>query len=224
LSEQLLMEQQSAEPIRLRIIFAKTDAMRYTSHLDLHRTWERTIRRANLPLAYTQGFNPHPRINLASALPLGFTSECEVVDIWLEEDRSLEEVTSALNRAGPPGILLREVRKVDLRSPTLQTILVSTDYTITFLDPFPELEDRLADLLASKSLERERRGKAYDLRPLILSADRLNQDERSLARLHVRLSAQEGATGRPEEVIEALGATPTHCRVHRTGLNFSEGV
>ena len=74
------MESQYVGPIRLRIVFAKTEAMRYTSHLDLHRTWERTIRRANLPLAYSQGYNPHPRINLASALPLGFTSDCEVVE------------------------------------------------------------------------------------------------------------------------------------------------
>ena len=60
--------------------------MRFTGHLDLHRAWERTFRRAGLPLAYSQGFNPHPRLNLASALPLGFTSEGEVIDVWLEQD------------------------------------------------------------------------------------------------------------------------------------------
>ncbi len=216
------MDHVHANPIRLRIVFSKTEAMRYTSHLDLHRTWERTIRRANLPLAYSQGYNPHPRINLASALPLGFTSDCEVIDIWLEQDRSLEQVTSALNRAAPPGVRLREVRKVDLSAPTLQTILLSTDYIITFLDPFPELEERLSNLLKAESLERERRGKSYDLRPLIFAAERMDDDEQSHTRLHVRLSAQEGATGRPEEVIAALGMIPTHCRVHRTDLNFSE--
>jgi radical SAM-linked protein len=216
------MDQQNINPIRLRIIFAKTEAMRYTSHLDLHRTWERTIRRANLPLAYSQGYNPHPRLNLASALPLGFTSDCEVIDIWLEEDRQVDEVTAALNRAAPPGVKLQEVRKVDLRAPTLQTMLVSTDYVITFLDPFPDLDQRLADLLKAESLERQRRGKAYDLRPLIFAAERMQDDGQAHARLQVRLSAQEGATGRPEEVIEALGAMPTHCRVHRIGLNFSE--
>ncbi len=59
---------------RLRLTFAKTAAMRYTGHLDLHTTWERTLRRARLPLAYSQGFHPQPKIQLASALPLGFTS------------------------------------------------------------------------------------------------------------------------------------------------------
>ena len=216
------MEPQNTELTRLRIVFAKTDAMRYTSHLDLHRTWERTIRRANLPLAYSQGYNPHPRINLASALPLGFTSDCEVIDIWLEHDRPLEQVTAALNKAAPPGLKLQEVRKVELRAPTLQTILTSTDYVITFLDPFPELDDRLAVLLKAEILEQERRGKVYNLRPLIVSAERFESDQSEHARLRVRLSAQEGATGRPEEVIKALRAEPTHCRVHRIGLNFSE--
>ena len=216
------MESQYIGPIRLRIVFAKTEAMRYTSHLDLHRTWERTIRRANLPLAYSQGYNPHPRINLASALPLGFTSDCEVIDIWLEQDRTLTQVTTALDMAAPPGIELQEVRKVDLRAPTLQTVLTSTDYIITFLDPFNELDDRLKVLLQAENLERERRGKIYDLRPLIFTAERLTDDEHGHARLCVQLSAQEGATGRPEEVIEALGAEPTHCRVHRIGLNFSD--
>jgi radical SAM-linked protein len=224
LSEIVVKENTDPVPVRLRIIFSKTDAMRYTSHLDLHRTWERTMRRANLPLAYSQGYNPHPRINLASALPLGFTSECEIVDIWLEEDRPLEAITTALTRAAPPGVKLQIIRKVDLRAPTLQTILSSTDYIITFLDHFPELDGLLAELLNAEKLERERRGKQYDLRPLILAAEQLDDDDQSHARLYIRLSALEGATGRPEEVIEALGAKPTHCRVHRTGLNFSESV
>lgn len=224
MSETAVTEHTNLEPTRLRIIFSKTEAMRYTSHLDLHRTWERTMRRARLPLAYSQGYNPHPRINLASALPLGFTSECEIVDIWLEDDRSLDEIASALDQAAPPGVKLQVVRKVDLRAPTLQTILISTDYIITFLDDFPELDGRLAELLNAESLERDRRGKRYDLRPLILAAQCLSDDEQSHARLHICLSALEGATGRPEEVIEALGALPTHCRVHRTSLNFAESV
>ena len=72
--------------MRIRVTFSKTYHMRYTSHLDVHRTWERTLRRARLPLAYSQGFNPRPKINLAAALPLGFTSDCEIVEFWLDEE------------------------------------------------------------------------------------------------------------------------------------------
>jgi hypothetical protein len=71
--------------MRIRLIFSKTGSLRYTGHLDLHTIWERTIRRAGLPLMYTQGFHPGPKIQLASALPLGFIGRCEIVDIWLDE-------------------------------------------------------------------------------------------------------------------------------------------
>ena len=77
--------------------------MRYTSHLDVHRTWERTLRRARLPLAYSQGFNKRPKINLAVALPLGFTSDCELVEFWLDGTPTLSEVESRLREAAPSG-------------------------------------------------------------------------------------------------------------------------
>lgn len=206
--------------MRLRITFAKTDAMRYTGHLDLHRTWERTMRRARLPLAYSQGFNPHPRINLASALPLGFTSQEEVVDIWLEKSLPIPEISAALERAAPPGIQIKEVQEIDEHEPTLQTVLEASDFIITLLEPLPDLDKRLSALEAAESLPRERRGKPYDLRPLIEAIERLPDNERGQARLSVRLTAHEGATGRPEAVIEALGARPEATRVLRVKLIF----
>ena len=72
--------------MRIRITFSKSGAMQYVGHLDLHRSWERTFRRSGLPLAYSQGFHPQPRLNLACALPRGFTSQCEIFDAWLEQD------------------------------------------------------------------------------------------------------------------------------------------
>lgn len=194
--------------------------MRYTSHLDLHRAWERTIRRANLPLAYTQGFRPHPRINLASALPLGFTSQDEVVDIWLENDLRLEEIEAALNGSLPPGMQICSVDTVSDRDPTLQTQLLAAEYLITLLEPLPELETRLQAICRSDRLPRQRRGKAYDLRPLLLELRQFADDEDGQQRLLAVLAAQEGATGRPEEVILALGGDPTLARVQRTRLVF----
>ncbi len=67
--------------MRVRVIFSKTGALRYIGHLDLNTIWERAARRAGLPLAYTQGFHPQPKMNFASALPLGFSSRCEVMDM-----------------------------------------------------------------------------------------------------------------------------------------------
>jgi len=206
--------------MRIRITFAKTEAMRFTSHLDLHRTWERTFRRAGLPLAYTQGFNPHPRINLAAALPLGFTGSQEVVDTILEQELPLEEIIAALRRAAPPGLEILTLEEVPQGQPALQTRLIASEYVLTFLDPQPELEPRLQQLLDAPSLPRERRGKPYDLRPLIYSAALLPPDESGCQRVRLELSSREGATGRPDEVVHALTGDPLAARIHRTRLIF----
>ena len=206
--------------IRLRITFAKTPAMRYTGHLDLHRAWERTFRRAGLPLAYSQGFNPHPRLNLASALPLGFTGEAEVIDAWLDEDLPLSEVQSALQPVLPPGLQLVTIESVDLHLPALQTVLEASEYRLVFLEPFPALEEHVSALLSASSLPRRWRERDYDLRPLVLDIHLLPADSAGLPQLSLRLSAREAATGRPEEVVSALGRDPNLARVHRTRLLF----
>jgi len=215
--------------IRTRITFAKTPAMRYTGHLDLHRAWERTFRRAGLPLAYSEGFNPHPRLNLASALPLGFTGACEVIDAWLEQDLPLPDIQAALQCALPPGLQVTQIETVDLRLPALQTELEASEYSITFLEPCPELADRVQALLSALSLPRQRRERDYDLRPLILDIQILPMgashplDGSGQPQLNLRLVAREGATGRPEEVIAALGYDPQLVRVHRNRLLFRVG-
>jgi radical SAM-linked protein len=207
--------------MRVRITFSKTDAMRFTGHLDLHRTWERTVRRAGLPLAYSQGFAPHPRINLASALPLGFTSDCELVDIWLEHDLPVADIQIALEQAAPPGMRIRGCVQVDDRLPSLQSVMEASDFSITFLDPIHDLEPRYRELMDANDLPRSWRGKPYDLRPLILDAFMLPVDSQSRPRLSIRLSSREAATGRPEEVVAALGVDPSSVRVHRERLIYS---
>jgi len=209
--------------IRTRITFAKTPAMRFTGHLDLHRAWERTFRRAGLPLAYSEGFNPHPRLNLASALPLGFTGAGEVIDAWLEQDLPLSEIQAALQRALPPGLQVTQIETVDLRLPALQIELEASEYNLTFLEPFPELADRVQALLSAISLPRQRRERDYDLRPLIMDIQILPPDGLDRPQLNVCLVAREGATGRPEEVIAALGYDPQLVRVHRNRLLFRVG-
>ncbi len=206
--------------MRLRITFAKTDEMRFTGHLDLHRTWERIFRRAGLPLAYSQGYHPQPRINLACALPLGFTSQAELVDVWLEENLPLDLVRDAIKGALPPGLSLIDVQEAELRAPSLQTLVVASEYLVTLLDPVDRLDEKLEEVVKSSTLPRDRRGKHYDLRPLILELARLSDDENGHGRLKMRLAAEEGATGRPEEVLNALDIAPESARVHRTTLFF----
>ena len=89
---------------RLRIVFGKFGALKYTSNLDVAKIWERVLRRADLPLLYSQGFNTRPRLQLATALPLGITSECELLDVSLREEISLEGIREALLAVSPEGL------------------------------------------------------------------------------------------------------------------------
>lgn len=208
--------------MRIRITFSKTDAMRYTGHLDLHQAWERTFRRAGLPLAYTQGFSPHPRLNLASALPLGFTGQAELLDAWLEKELPLDQVTELLRKASPPGISIQEIHVIEVQLPALQTLVQANQYTITFLDPVEHLDQGVQKLMAAEKLPRRRRDKDYDLRPLIFSLQPLPPDESGRQVLSTSLSASEGATGRPEEILEVLGIPPSSARFHRTRILLRE--
>jgi radical SAM-linked protein len=203
--------------MRLRITFSKTGPLRYISHLDLHTLWERAARRAGLPLAYSQGFHPQPKINLASALPLGFASRCEVLDMRLNEAVDLAELPARLQAVMPAGIGIISVAAVDEAAPALQTQLTSAEYEVTLTDPVEAsgLERGIAALLANTALPRERRGRAYDLRPLIEKLELLADNK-----LRMQLSAREGATGRPDEVLAALQLPSETAHVERTRLIF----
>jgi len=214
--------------MRLRITFIKTGALRYTGHLDLHKILERTVRRAGLPLAYTRGFHPGPRIQLAAALPLGFSSRAELVDLWLDETEGpvARPAPELLQAAAPPGLTVLEVVEVDSRAPALQNLVASAEYEVTLLDPLEadELGRKLSAVMAAASLPRERRGKPYDLRPLIESLELLPADGSGLQRIGMRLAAREGATGRPEEVLDVLGIPFEATRIERTRLNFKTDI
>lgn len=208
---------------RFRITYSRGDALRYTGHLDTHLVWERTLRRAGVPLAYTQGFNPRPRLQMACALPLGFLSRCEMIDFWVElaaEAPAPEAATISALIAGaiPPGLEIQQVEAVDLSQPALQTLVQSAEYTAAPLDPpdLPRLHASVNAILDAETLPRERRGKPYDLRPLVEGLE-VNETG-SQVTITMRLAARDGATGRPEEVLDALGLDPAAFRVERTTL------
>lgn len=203
--------------MRIRITFAKQGALRYTGHLDLHRLWERAARRAELPLAYSQGFHPQPKIAIAAALPLGFSSRCEVMDMRLEHEISLDGLSDKLQQTLPTGIRVSNVETVDEKLPALQTLVASAEYEVTLTEAVdgPELKRRIDAAMEADSIVRERRGKTYDLRPLI---EELNI--RAGDKIFMRLAAREGATGRPEEVLDMLGIAFEGTRIERTQIIF----
>ena len=202
-----------AATARMRLIFSKEGATRYISHLDLARALERALNRAALPVAYTQGFNRRPRLSLAAALPLGYTGAAEVADVWLVEPVAPATFMAQLAAKMPPGIGLRAVHETPLIGPSLQQQLAESIYEVAFAEAVdgPALRDAVAALLAAPTLLREKkrtkdgRPQQFDLRPLILALD-VTEGAGPLLRLRLVHTATQ--TGRPDDVLDALGLDP----------------
>ncbi len=116
---------------RLRIKFGKQGEMALLSHLDLMRLFDRAIRRANLPIAYSEGFHPSARIMLANALPLGATSSGEIMDVELHQTCDPQDFLRQLQAQLPAEIPLYEVSEVPVQSPANTQLLVATQYRLT---------------------------------------------------------------------------------------------
>lgn len=191
---------------RWRITFSKTEAMRYTGHLDLILTWERTFRRSGLPLSYSEGYSPRPIINLAAPLPLGYTSCGELGDFWLSEIISKTDFEKALRKALPPGLDLKHCTEIpDLHGDKLPNLVQSATYSIKIADQITDLTTLVSKLLTRQQIIRTRKGKTYDLRPLIIDLAAVNPPESGFTTLKTTLKLLPGATGRPDELLLELG-------------------
>jgi len=207
--------------IRCRILYQKKEELRYTGNLDLQKIWERFLRRAGLPIAYSQGFHPQPRIQQACPLPLGFLSTAELIDIFLEDDTlEPEQIGRLLQEMPYPGIGVLSIDVVSPTEPSLSSRVISSQIRAEFLDPVDDtnIQGRLNRLIASTSLPRTRRDKSYDLRPLIESIEIIPTRQDQPVALQMTLAACQGATGRPEEVVAELGLDPFAMRYIRTGI------
>ena len=116
---------------RLRVWFGKVGDMALVGHLDLIRLFDRVVRRADLPISFTGGFHPNPRISLASALPLGVTSTGEIADFELTESIDVESFRSKLAAKLPENIPIYKVEPIDLKAPSASQLLEAAEYVIT---------------------------------------------------------------------------------------------
>jgi radical SAM-linked protein len=210
---------------RLRVTFAKGPQLKYISHLDLTLTWERALRRAGVPLAYSQGFNPQARLQLASALPLGYTGTAEVMDVILDEPMPPAEFSARVHPVLPAGLTISAVEEVEIKSPSLQSVLRRAEYRVTAEAWLPtnELNERISDLLAADRLEqqrvRRRRVETFDLR-LLVDDVRLETVGEGQMVLWMRLSAGQEGNARPDAVLSALGLSEALTQIERTKLLF----
>lgn len=210
---------------RLRLVFAKKKQIKYIGHLDLVLAWERALRRAQIPLAYSKGFNPRPKIQVASSLPVGTTGSAEIMDImttqWVDPAEALARIRPAL----PVGIELYSVEPIPLKAPTLQHLLRQADYRVMVETDLPveELTRRIESLLAAAELPQTRQRKkqleTIDLRPWLyeLAVESVGPGE---VYLRMRLAAGQFGNLRPEEVLKALDLADNWAEVDRTRLIF----
>ncbi len=205
---------------RVRVTYYKGEDLRFISHLDMQRLWERLLRRSGLPIRYSQGYHPRARLNLASALPLGFTSEVEILDFWMNEFWSIEEIYDRLTASAPPGLTIKSLEYVELSENALQTRIKASIYQVKFYDNQlkEQISTKAQSLLDADQIIHTRRKKTYDLRPLILDIKIKEDIVSSQLMLILELCAEPGATGRPDEVLSELGYQNTDYWVKRTAI------
>src|SRR5512136_1884193 len=141
---------------RLRITFTRDETLKYIGHLDMARTWQRITRRANLPLAYSEGFNPQPRLSFAAALPVGCTSDHEELDLVLWPACVIGDVKTQLDRALPPGMKVISIEELPLNAPALQMQLIATEFEITAggVETIGSLNERVQQFNAAQEVMR----------------------------------------------------------------------
>ncbi len=214
-------------PQRLRVTYRKADALRYVGHLDLMRTWERSLRRASLPLAYTQGFSPHARLALGAPLAVGFEGDAELLDAWMSPPVAPLDVVKALSGELPDGLSVVAVEEIAHEEPSLQSAITSATFELVFdradIDA-TELQWRIDGLLATHELEwedqRGQKTRIYDLRATIRDLGVRTERNRVVVAMH--LEARDGLTGRPLSVLDALGERARPRERRRTGLRLNE--
>lgn len=208
---------------RLRVKFSRGDELKFISHLDIMRLWERALRRAQIKLAYSEGFNPRPRISLAVPLAVGVTSEAELMDVLVKGTVSPHWFTSSVSRQLPPGIEISAVYQIAGNLPSLQSQVRFAEYKVLVDKELGQdkMESAISDLLSLEKLPwshlRDTGKRNYDLRALIDDIQLVDSGD-SCYSVSMRLRCDNSGSGRPEQVVLALGLTNYPISVHRTRL------
>ena len=218
---------------RFRIVFAKAAAMRFTSHLDLMRGWERALRRSELPLAFSQGHHPHLKMSFGPPLPLGYRSRAEVFDLEFSQPPAVD-LAERLNAVLPEGLRVTRFRPILFKTPSLMSQLEGASYRVRFPRPFlagagfpPEdleaaLRREVAELLARSHVVVRRRGedssREFDARPSIAALEVGLENLAPVLDCHLWFTPR--ASARPEELLALLfpSSDPRTADVERSAL------
>ncbi len=212
----------------LRLRFSKQGKIRFIGHRDVARIFERSLRVAKVPVAYSEGFSPRPKLSFGLALSVGYESDNEYLDVSTAVDVDLAEVAARLGAALPDGIDLIEVGEVARSRTSLMEAVTSCDWAIDVdgqdLDTVQASVDRL--LAADRvMIERERKGKPVrdDIRPDLLSLKVFMHTETATPRIHAELGT-ESRSLRPAEFVSVLEPPVRATSVRRLHQWISDGM
>ncbi len=214
--------------MRFWINFTKEASLRFLSHLDMLRLWQRALRRSKLPVAYSAGFNPHQRLSFASALPVGATSGDEYLEIVFA-DTFNREGFERLAESLPTGLSIVTKREVPAGVPALMALVGAANWRLsTTENEFALLRQAVPELLACTSLPVEREGKkgkkgkkTVDIRPLIFNLQPPGDGGQHELSMLLQTGSEGGA--RPQEVMNLLGLGPDHHDLRRSALYLRVG-
>jgi radical SAM-linked protein len=218
--------QEADRPVRrIRIVFNKKGDLRYLGHLEMARMFERACRRAGIPLSFTGGFSPKPRITFALSLPTGTEALAEWLDLELSEAWSPEEVMRNLNDQLPSGVSIVESWKVPVDVPALNGRVRFMTYEAIFPEPLEGLDEMVRELMSRPTIPvvRLKKGKkrTLDLKDYLFYME--SPDDRKLI-FSLALKGEAGSA-RPQEVLQALMGHYKYdladARLTRTSLTFA---
>lgn len=207
--------------MRAMIRFGKRPRLRFISHLDLQRFFQRALNRTGLPVAFTQGFNPHPILSFGSALALGWTSEYEILDFKLSVPMGRKRTEEAMRAALPEDLPVLEVKLVDDRHPAPMAMVRASDYAISLSGETAQATmDAVDAFLAREHVPAIRKTKSgekeVDIRPLAIALEKTENG------LSARLKLTETDTLKPDLLVRTLaelaGVEPPEARIHRVCL------
>ena len=191
--------------MKMLVIFEKSKRIRHVGHLDLMRTMQRALRRSGLPVAFSNGFNPHMLLNFAAPLSVGTSGRREIMEVPLSKEISEADFKSALSAALPSDLPCIAVRAVDDKHPAPMSMLRAAAYSIEFYENARPLIDAIPRLLARDTIMVMRKTKSgeklCDIRPMIYDLCAVDDTHISCT-----LSICESATCKPELLMDALYA------------------
>ena len=193
--------------MRIRIRFGKLGRVRWTSHRDVARMWERALRRARLPLAYTEGFSPRPKLSFGLALPTGCESNAEYLDVALSETVAPADLTATFSSLLPDGVDVLAAQVLPAGSGSLQEEVTSCRWEIDVPQMGPDALAEVIDrVLGAETLSvtRERKGRPVtdDMRPSVLALSSLASG--AGAQLVAELGTRPRGV-RPAELAQVMG-------------------